>query len=59
MPPDYIPEDWNITTTSVPIATNGQPFPWHNIRLPNFVKPLKYNLTIHPNLTTFEVKGSF
>ncbi|KAK2584087.1 hypothetical protein KPH14_006530 [Odynerus spinipes] len=40
-----------------PLATNGEVFPWNNIRLPTFVHPTRYNITIHPNLTTLEVKG--
>ncbi|XP_008211798.2 endoplasmic reticulum aminopeptidase 2 isoform X2 [Nasonia vitripennis] len=43
--------------SSEPLATNGQIFPWDNVRLPNFAHPTRYNITIHPNLTTLEVKG--
>lgn len=50
-------EDWNVTKAVVPRATNGQVFPWNNVRLPSFVRPTRYNITIHPNLTTLEVKG--
>nr|XP_022900776.1 endoplasmic reticulum aminopeptidase 1-like isoform X2 [Onthophagus taurus] len=56
-PPNYVDEDWNVTKVFVPRATNGQVFPWNNIRLPSIVKPTRYNITIHPNLTTLEVKG--
>uniref|UniRef100_A0A8C4HLJ0 Aminopeptidase n=1 Tax=Dicentrarchus labrax TaxID=13489 RepID=A0A8C4HLJ0_DICLA len=41
----------------VPIATNGQPFPWDRMRLPKTVYPLHYDLTIHPNLTTLDFTG--
>ncbi|KAI3372644.1 hypothetical protein L3Q82_023117, partial [Scortum barcoo] len=41
----------------VPIATNGQPFPWDRMRLPKTVFPLHYDLTIHPNLTTLDFTG--
>uniref|UniRef100_A0A671WXH7 Aminopeptidase n=1 Tax=Sparus aurata TaxID=8175 RepID=A0A671WXH7_SPAAU len=44
-------------TLSVPIATNGQPFPWDRMRLPKTVFPLHYDLTIHPNLTTLDFSG--
>uniref|UniRef100_A0A671X2S8 Aminopeptidase n=1 Tax=Sparus aurata TaxID=8175 RepID=A0A671X2S8_SPAAU len=44
-------------TKSVPIATNGQPFPWDRMRLPKTVFPLHYDLTIHPNLTTLDFSG--
>ncbi|CAK9830592.1 Glutamyl aminopeptidase [Anthophora retusa] len=43
--------------SSEPLATNGEVFPWNNVRLPTFVHPTRYNITIHPNLTTLEVKG--
>lgn len=35
-----------------------QLFPWNNVRLPSFAHPTRYNITIHPNLTTLEVKGN-
>ncbi|XP_065165053.1 endoplasmic reticulum aminopeptidase 1-like isoform X2 [Atheta coriaria] len=56
-PPNFVDEDWNVTKTFVPRATNGQIFPWNNVRLPPYIKPTRYNITIHPNLTTLEVKG--
>ncbi|XP_055850973.1 endoplasmic reticulum aminopeptidase 2 [Episyrphus balteatus] len=40
-----------------PIATNGDLFPWLNASLPTFVKPISYTITVHPNLTTYDVKG--
>ncbi|XP_017878860.1 glutamyl aminopeptidase-like isoform X2 [Ceratina calcarata] len=43
--------------SSEPLATNGEVFPWNNVRLPTFAHPTRYNITIHPNLTTLEVKG--
>ncbi|XP_076751156.1 endoplasmic reticulum aminopeptidase 1 isoform X3 [Xylocopa sonorina] len=43
--------------SSEPLATNGEVFPWNNVRLPAFAHPTRYNITIHPNLTTLEVKG--
>ncbi|XP_076261185.1 endoplasmic reticulum aminopeptidase 1-like isoform X2 [Rhynchophorus ferrugineus] len=56
-PPNYVDEGTNLTRTFIPRATNGQIFPWNNVRLPTTLKPSKYNLTIHPNLTTLEVRG--
>lgn len=57
MPPGYIPETYNSSQPFNPIATNGEPFPWHKLNLPNNVRPTRYTLTIHPNLTTLDVKG--
>lgn len=57
MPPGYIPEHYNSSLPFNPIATNGEPFPWHKPNLPNNVRPIRYTLTIHPNLTTLDVKG--
>lgn len=57
MPPGYIPDYYNNSLPFAPIATNGQPFPWLQQNLPNNVRPNRYMLTIHPNLTTLDVKG--
>lgn len=32
-------------------------FPHRNIRIPNHVRPLSYDIYIHPNLTTFKFSG--
>ncbi|XP_066598523.1 endoplasmic reticulum aminopeptidase 2-like isoform X2 [Prorops nasuta] len=40
-----------------PVATNGEVFPWNSVRLPTFAHPTRYNITIHPNLTTLDVRG--
>lgn len=42
-----------------PVATNGEIFPWNNVRLPSFIRPIRYHINIHPNLTTLDVKGMF
>ena len=57
MPPGYVPYSVNSSIPFNPIATNGEPFPWHKPNLPNNVRPIRYTLTVHPNLTTFDVKG--
>ncbi|XP_061117877.1 endoplasmic reticulum aminopeptidase 1-like [Conger conger] len=44
--------------TPSPRATNGQPFPWDKMRLPETVWPLHYDLFIHPNLTTLDFTGT-
>ncbi|XP_044518546.1 leucyl-cystinyl aminopeptidase [Gracilinanus agilis] len=41
-----------------PIATNGKLFPWAQIRLPQNIMPLQYELNIYPNLTTMQFEGS-
>lgn len=45
--------------TTPPTATNGEEFPWTDVRLPFHVKPLHYNITLHPNLTTRHVDGRY
>ncbi|KAG5335962.1 AMPE aminopeptidase, partial [Acromyrmex heyeri] len=42
---------------AVPRMENGEVFPWDNIRLPAFAHPSRYNITMHPNLTTLEFRG--
>ncbi|XP_077259452.1 endoplasmic reticulum aminopeptidase 1 isoform X1 [Temnothorax americanus] len=42
---------------AVPRMENGEVFPWDNIRLPAFAHPIRYNITMHPNLTTLEFRG--
>ncbi|KAA0716990.1 Endoplasmic reticulum aminopeptidase 1 [Triplophysa tibetana] len=43
--------------TSFPTSSNGEPFPWNRMRLPDTVTPLHYNLLIHPNLTSLDFTG--
>ncbi|GAB0095617.1 Aminopeptidase [Sergentomyia squamirostris] len=57
MPPNYLLNRYNNSEPFNPIATNGQPFPWLLLELPTSVRPLRYVLTIHPNLTNLDVKG--
>jgi len=40
------------------LSTSGKPFPWTSIRLPGTVRPLSYELFIHPNLSTFHFNGT-
>lgn len=41
-----------------PTATNGELFPWRELRLPNVVTPLHYDLFVHPNLTSLDFVAS-
>ncbi|XP_046689288.1 LOW QUALITY PROTEIN: endoplasmic reticulum aminopeptidase 2-like [Homalodisca vitripennis] len=50
-------EDEEGVRNVIPIATNGEIFPWNNPRLPTFARPTRYHMHIHPNLTTLDVKG--
>uniref|UniRef100_A0A8C6TGD7 Leucyl/cystinyl aminopeptidase n=1 Tax=Neogobius melanostomus TaxID=47308 RepID=A0A8C6TGD7_9GOBI len=50
----------NKTTPSepvYPISTNGEVFPWAQLRLPQSVRPLGYNLTLNPDLDTMTFTG--
>nr|KAG5707291.1 hypothetical protein BaRGS_000065 [Batillaria attramentaria] len=40
------------------IATNGEPFPWKDIRLPRDVLPDLYELSIHPNISQSVFTGT-
>lgn len=43
--------------TIFPTSSNGEPFPWNKMRLPDTVSPLHYHLLIHPNLTSSDFTG--
>lgn len=51
----------SVTPTAAPvedyIATNGEKFPWRNIRLPPSISPLEYDIYLHPNLTQRKFSG--
>ena len=34
------------------IATNGEEFPWDDVRLPKFIVPIRYDIELEPNLTS-------
>lgn len=44
--------------TTSPKATDGTPFPWNKMRLPEHIIPGHYDLMIHANLTTLTFKGT-
>ncbi|XP_071788649.1 endoplasmic reticulum aminopeptidase 1-like [Asterias amurensis] len=48
----------SVTTKSPAIATNGELFPWTDIRLPETTKPVHYELDMVTNLSNFKVTGS-
>ncbi|KAM8779876.1 LOW QUALITY PROTEIN: endoplasmic reticulum aminopeptidase 2-like [Rhynchonycteris naso] len=41
-----------------PEATNREPFPWYELRLPNTVIPHHYDLLVYPNCTSLEFVAS-
>lgn len=41
-----------------PVSQNGELFPWTSLRLPTSVRPVKYEISLHPNLTTMNFTGS-
>lgn len=44
--------------TTSPKASDGTPFPWNKMRLPEHIIPRHYDLMIHANLTTLTFKGT-
>uniref|UniRef100_A0AC11ETG8 Endoplasmic reticulum aminopeptidase 2 n=1 Tax=Ovis aries TaxID=9940 RepID=A0AC11ETG8_SHEEP len=51
-------DQFNKDPRAFPIATNGEIFPWHELRLPTVIIPLHYDLLIHPNLTSLDFVAS-
>ncbi|KAI6182856.1 Aminopeptidase [Aphelenchoides bicaudatus] len=51
-------EPLELTTEQQVNAECGLMFPWKKIRLPTDLRPTRYKLWLHPNLTTFESPGS-
>ncbi|XP_066509399.1 leucyl-cystinyl aminopeptidase-like [Hoplias malabaricus] len=41
-----------------PVASNGELFPWTMLKLPASVRPIHYNISLQPNLTTMTFQGS-
>lgn len=41
-----------------PISTNGEMFPWAQLRLPQSIQPLSYELTLNPNLDKMTFTGT-
>ncbi|XP_010338530.2 endoplasmic reticulum aminopeptidase 1 [Saimiri boliviensis] len=42
---------WCQSSEASPTGSNGTPFPWNKIRLPEYIVPVHYDLLIHANLT--------
>ncbi|KAM3611336.1 uncharacterized protein V6R79_016809 [Siganus canaliculatus] len=40
-----------------PVSTNGELFPWAQLRLPHSVRPLDYDLTLNPDLDSMTFTG--
>ncbi|KAI1900319.1 hypothetical protein AGOR_G00048750 [Albula goreensis] len=55
---DHVGNGNNADSETAHMATNGLPFPWSKVRLPNYIIPIHYHLLIHPNLTTLNFTGS-
>ncbi|XP_061008048.1 endoplasmic reticulum aminopeptidase 2 [Dama dama] len=51
-------DEFNKDPEAFPVATNGDIFPWHELRLPSVVIPLHYDVLIHPNLTSLDFVAS-
>ncbi|XP_006081262.1 endoplasmic reticulum aminopeptidase 1 isoform X1 [Myotis lucifugus] len=44
--------------TAPPRTSDGTPFPWNKMRLPEHIVPVHYDLLIHANLTTLTFEGT-
>uniref|UniRef100_A0A8D2AVG2 Aminopeptidase n=1 Tax=Sciurus vulgaris TaxID=55149 RepID=A0A8D2AVG2_SCIVU len=55
-----VPSDYQFSEDpgAFTVATNGEPFPWYQLRLPKMVIPLHYDLFVHPNLTSLDFVAS-
>uniref|UniRef100_A0A7N8WLY6 Aminopeptidase n=1 Tax=Mastacembelus armatus TaxID=205130 RepID=A0A7N8WLY6_9TELE len=55
---------WRITVCATtplepvyPLSTNGELFPWAQLRLPHSIRPLSYDLTLNPDLDSMTFTG--
>lgn len=51
------PNKTNPMEPVYPISTNGELFPWAQLRLPQSIKPLSYDLTLNPDLDKMTFTG--
>uniref|UniRef100_A0A3Q4GET6 Leucyl/cystinyl aminopeptidase n=1 Tax=Neolamprologus brichardi TaxID=32507 RepID=A0A3Q4GET6_NEOBR len=51
------PNKTNPMEPVYPISTNGDLFPWAQLRLPQSIKPLSYDLTLNPDLDKMTFTG--
>uniref|UniRef100_A0AAX7THB6 Aminopeptidase n=1 Tax=Astatotilapia calliptera TaxID=8154 RepID=A0AAX7THB6_ASTCA len=51
------PNKTNPIEPVYPISTNGELFPWAQLRLPQSIKPLSYDLTLNPDLDKMTFTG--
>ncbi|KAK6494850.1 endoplasmic reticulum aminopeptidase 2-like isoform X1 [Huso huso] len=56
--PNYAQGSQRLFQGLAPVATNGEPFPWNMLRLPDTVISAHYHLLVHPNLTTLNFSAS-
>ncbi|KAM5330109.1 endoplasmic reticulum aminopeptidase 1 [Glossophaga mutica] len=52
------PSQCQSSEATSPKASNGTPFPWNEMRLPEHIIPVHYDLMIHANLTTLTFEGT-
>ena len=59
-PPDIVEGPADVPGAAVEtvlVASSGEVFPWDEVRLPIFIRPVEYDLELTPNLTTLAVSG--
>ena len=60
VPPDIVEGPADVPGAAVEtvlVASSGEVFPWDEVRLPIFIRPVEYDLELTPNLTTLAPDG--